>query len=99
IIDDATSNVDPSTDVLIQQAIVRLRHACTSIVIAHRLSTIRNADEIVVMDTGRIVEQCDHAELLRKQGFYYALYQSKFTESVGTDLTGRATAPVLQPAG
>jgi len=99
ILDEATSNVDTRTEVLIQQAMARLRHGRTSFVIAHRLSTIRNADEIVVMDAGRIVEQGDHAELLRKQGFYYALYQSQFAESVGTDLTGRATAPVLQPAG
>ena len=99
ILDEATSNVDTRTEVLIQQAMARLRHGRTSFVIAHRLSTIRNADEIVVMDAGRIVEQGDHAELLRKQGFYYALYQSQFAESVGTDVTGRATAPVLQPAG
>ena len=99
ILDEATSNVDTRTEVLIQQAMARLRHGRTSFVIAHRLSTIRNADEIVVMDAGRIVEQGDHADLLRKQGFYYALYQSQFAESVGTDLTGRATAPVLQPAG
>ena len=95
----STSNVDTRTEVLIQQAMARLRHGRTSFVIAHRLSTIRNADEIVVMDRGRIVEQGDHAALLRKQGFYYALYQSQFAESVGTDVTGRATAPVLQPAG
>jgi len=99
ILDEATSNVDTRTEVLIQQAMARLRHGRTSFVIAHRLSTIRNADEIVVMDSGRIVEQGDHAELLRKQGFYYALYQSQFAESVGADVTGRATAPVLQPAG
>ncbi|HTD64347.1 MAG TPA: ABC transporter ATP-binding protein [Verrucomicrobiae bacterium] len=99
ILDEATSNVDTRTEVLIQQAMARLRHGRTSFVIAHRLSTIRNADEIVVMDSGRIVEQGDHAELLRKQGFYYALYQSQFAESVGAAVTGRATAPVLQPAG
>ena len=99
ILDEATSNVDTRTEVLIQQAMARLRHGRTSFVIAHRLSTIRNADEIVVMDAGRIVEQGDHAELLRNQGFYYGLYQSQFAESVGTDVMGRATAPVLQPAG
>src|SRR5207237_10290080 len=99
ILDEATSNVDTRTEVLIQQAMARLRHGRTSFVIAHRLSTIRNADKIVVMDAGRIVEQGDHAELLHKQGFYYALYQSQFAESVGSDVTGRTTAPVLQPAG
>jgi ATP-binding cassette subfamily B protein len=99
ILDEATSNVDTRTEVLIQQAMARLRRGRTSFVIAHRLSTIRNADEIVVMDRGRIVEQGDHAELLRKQGVYYDLYQSQFAETVGVDTAGRAKLPVLQPAG
>ena len=99
ILDEATSNVDTRTEVLIQQAMARLRQGRTSFVIAHRLSTIRNADEIVVMDRGRIVEQGDHAELLRKQGFYYDLYQSQFAETGGVDAAGRAKLPVLQPAG
>src|SRR5207247_8472792 len=99
ILDEATSNVDTRTEVLIQQAMTRLRHGRTSFVIAHRLSTIRNADEIVVMDQGHIVEQGDHAELLRKQGFYYRLYQSQFAETVGVDTAGRAGPPILQPAG
>src|SRR5947208_5936439 len=99
ILDEATSNVDTRTEVLIQQAMTRLRHGRTSFVIAHRLSTIRNADEIVVMDKGRIVEQGDHAELLRKQGFYYRLYQSQFAETVGVEAAGRAGPPILQPAG
>jgi ATP-binding cassette subfamily B multidrug efflux pump len=99
ILDEATSNVDTRTEVLIQQAMARLRHGRTSFVIAHRLSTIRNADEIVVMDGGRIVEQGDHTELLRKRGFYYGLYESQFAETVGADAAGRATLPILQPAG
>jgi ATP-binding cassette, subfamily B, multidrug efflux pump len=99
ILDEATSNVDTRTEVLIQQAMARLRHGRTSFVIAHRLSTIRNADEIVVMDGGRIVEQGDHAELLRKQGFYYDLYQSQFAETVGVDAASRARIPLLEPAG
>jgi ATP-binding cassette subfamily B protein len=99
ILDEATSNVDTRTEVLIQQAMARLRHGRTSFVIAHRLSTIRNADEIVVMDGGRIVEQGDHAELLRRRGFYYDLYQSQFTENVGVDAAAGATVPTLQPAG
>jgi ATP-binding cassette subfamily B multidrug efflux pump len=98
ILDEATSNVDTRTEVLIQQAMARLRQGRTSFVIAHRLSTIRNADEIVVMDGGRIVEVGDHAELLRKQGFYYDLYQSQFAETVGVDAAGRAKVPLLQPA-
>jgi ATP-binding cassette subfamily B multidrug efflux pump len=72
ILDEATSNVDTRTEVLIQDAMARLRRGRTSFVIAHRLSTIRNADTIVVMSEGRIVEQGSHAELLRKHGFYYA---------------------------
>ena len=99
ILDEATSNVDTRTEVLIQQAMARLRQGRTSFVIAHRLSTIRNADEIVVMDAGRIVEQGDHAELLRKQGVYYGLYQSQFAETVGVDAASRAKLPILQPAG
>jgi len=99
ILDEATSNVDTRTEVLIQQAMARLRRGRTSFVIAHRLSTIRNADEIVVMDAGRIVEQGDHAELLRKEGFYYGLYQSQFAETVGIDAAGGAKVPMLQPAG
>ena len=68
ILDEATSSVDTRTEVLIQQAMARLRHGRTSFVIAHRLSTIRNADTIVVMDAGRIVEQGSHAELLGEEG-------------------------------
>ena len=80
ILDEATSSVDTRTEVLIQHAMARLRQNRTSFVIAHRLSTIRNADSIVVMDQGRIVEQGSHAELLRRGGFYYTLYNSQFTE-------------------
>ena len=99
ILDEATSNVDTRTEVLIQQAMARLRQGRTSFVIAHRLSTIRNADEIVVMDGGRIVEQGNHAELLSKQGVYYGLYQSQFAETVGADAARSAKVPILQPAG
>ena len=81
ILDEATSSVDTRTEVLIQQAMSRLRHGRTSFVIAHRLSTIRNADTIVVMDAGRIVEQGSHAELLERHGFYADLYESQFTEA------------------
>jgi ATP-binding cassette subfamily B protein len=77
--------VDTRTEVLIQQAMARLRHGRTSFVIAHRLSTIRNADEIVVMESGRIVEQGSHEELLARRGSYYDLYQSQFAENVGAE--------------
>jgi len=82
ILDEATSSVDTRTEVLIQQAMARLRQGRTGFVIAHRLSTIRNADSIVVMDQGRIVEQGSHAELLRRAGFYATLYNSQFTDAL-----------------
>ncbi len=81
ILDEATSNVDTRTEVLIQDAMAKLRQGRTSFVIAHRLSTIRNADTIVVMADGRIVEQGDHDELIRRRGAYYDLYTSQFTEA------------------
>jgi ATP-binding cassette, subfamily B, multidrug efflux pump len=81
ILDEATSNVDTRTEVLIQKAMAQLRRGRTSFVIAHRLSTIRNADTIVVMDGGKIVEQGSHSELLGREGFYYRLYNSQFTEA------------------
>lgn len=83
ILDEATSNVDTRTEVLIQEAMARLRQGRTSFVIAHRLSTIRNADTIIVMDNGRIVEHGNHAELLQSHGIYHSLYNSQFTEAVG----------------
>ena len=81
ILDEATSSVDTRTEVLIQQAMATLREGRTSFVIAHRLSTIRDADAILVMDAGRIVEQGTHDELLEAGGFYYHLYESQFMSS------------------
>lgn len=78
ILDEATSSVDTRTEVLIQRAMAKLRGGRTSFVIAHRLSTIRDADVILVMDSGRIVEQGNHTELLAKGGAYAALYQAQF---------------------
>ncbi len=82
ILDEATSNVDTRTETLIQQAMAQLRRGRTSFVIAHRLSTIRNADTIVVMDAGHIVEQGSHGALLHRRGFYFDLYNSQFTEAL-----------------
>jgi ATP-binding cassette subfamily B protein len=82
ILDEATSNVDTRTEVLIQEAMARLRKGRTSFVIAHRLSTIRNADSIVVMNDGQIVEQGSHAELMQRLGFYYDLYASQFANAL-----------------
>jgi ATP-binding cassette subfamily B protein len=81
ILDEATSSVDTRTELLVQQAMAVLRTDRTSFVIAHRLSTIRDADLIVVMEDGRIVEQGTHEELLVVQGAYAALYNAQFREA------------------
>ena len=78
ILDEATSSVDTRTEVLIQEAMDNLMEGRTSFIIAHRLSTIRNADIILVMKDGDIIEQGNHEELLEKKGFYYNLYNSQF---------------------
>jgi ATP-binding cassette subfamily B protein len=80
ILDEATSSVDTRTEVLIQRAMARLMTGRTTFVIAHRLSTIRDADTILVMDRGSIVEQGTHDELLARGGTYADLYQSQFAE-------------------
>jgi ATP-binding cassette subfamily B protein len=80
ILDEATSSVDTRTEVLIQRAMRRLMKGRTTFVIAHRLSTIRDADVILVMDEGRIIEQGTHEELIARQGFYWDLYNSQFVE-------------------
>ena len=82
ILDEATSSVDTRTEVLIQQAMERLMKDRTSFIIAHRLSTIRNADIILVMKDGEIVEQGNHQDLLAANGFYASLYYSQFEPAV-----------------
>ena len=82
ILDEATSSVDTRTEVLIQRAMSRLMEGRTAFVIAHRLSTIRDADTILVMNRGRIVEQGNHDSLLARGGFYAELYNSQFTEAL-----------------
>ncbi|MDD6728427.1 MAG: ABC transporter ATP-binding protein [Eubacteriales bacterium] len=82
ILDEATSSIDTRTEIRIQQAFNTLMEGRTTFIVAHRLSTIKNADIILVMNDGDIVEQGTHKELLDKKGFYYNLYNSQFPEAV-----------------
>ena len=82
ILDEATSSVDTRTEILIQNAMDKLTQGRTSFIIAHRLSTIKNADLILVMKDGNIVEKGNHEQLMQQGGFYAELYNSQF-ESVG----------------
>jgi len=83
ILDEATSSVDSRTELLIRQAMHRLRRGRTSFVIAHRLSTVRDADLILVMDHGRMVEQGTHRDLLAANSYYTRLYNAQFTLQAG----------------
>ena len=78
ILDEATSNVDSRTEIQIQDAMNKLMEGKTSFVIAHRLSTIKNADNILLLSNGEVIEQGNHEELLAKKGEYYKLYTSQF---------------------
>lgn len=82
ILDEATSSVDTRTEVMVQHAMAKLRQGRTSFVIAHRLSTIRDADTILVMDKGKIIEQGSHENLMASKGFYYELYASQFASAL-----------------
>ena len=90
ILDEATSSVDTRTEIRIQEALLRLMEGRTSFVIAHRLSTIRNADNILVINDGRIIERGTHDELLAQRGFYHNLYMSQFK---GNAAENRTRAP------
>ena len=81
ILDEATSSVDTRTEVLIQKAMDNLMEGRTSFIIAHRLSTIKNADIILVLKDGDIIEQGNHDELMAQNGFYASLYNSQFDDS------------------
>lgn len=78
ILDEATSSVDTRTEILIQKAMDKLTEGRTSFVIAHRLSTIRNADKILVLKDGDVIESGNHDELMAQNGFYKDLYNSQF---------------------
>jgi ATP-binding cassette subfamily B protein len=95
ILDEATSSVDTRTEMRIQEALLRLMEGRTSFVIAHRLSTIRDADRILVVRDGRIIERGNHQELLAQQGFYYDLYTSQFK---GREMPEELATPVPAPA-
>ncbi|NMH67792.1 ABC transporter ATP-binding protein [Bacillus sp. RO3] len=81
ILDEATSSIDTITELKIQEALKRLMKGRTSVVVAHRLNTIRQADQILVLDQGRIIERGSHDELLKQKGFYHGLYHSQLKES------------------
>ncbi|WES65943.1 ABC transporter ATP-binding protein [Microbacter sp. GSS18] len=100
ILDEATSSVDTRTELLIQRAMSRLREDRTAFVIAHRLSTIRDADLILVMEDGAIVEQGDHAELLARRGAYWRLYNAQFEAPLDDeDLTPASAVGPVAPDG
>ena len=99
ILDEATSSVDTRTEVLVQQAMSALRADRTSFVIAHRLSTIRDADTILMMERGSIVEQGSHDELLARRGAYYALYQAQFAGEDAEAHAEEVLAAEALPAG
>ena len=80
ILDEATSSIDTRTELRIQQAFNEMMKGRTSFIVAHRLSTIRNADIILVMKDGNIIEQGNHEKLLKEKGFYYTLYNSQFSQ-------------------
>ena len=104
VLDEATSSVDTRTERLIQEALVTLLKGRTSFVIAHRLSTIRNADMVLVVNNGEIIERGKHAQLLEKKGFYYNLYMSQFrrdpqfVEALQNDHNGHQPQTKLDPA-
>ena len=99
ILDEATSSVDTRTERLIQKALEELLHGRTSIVIAHRLSTIRNADQVLVLKDGQIIEHGRHDELMKAGGFYHDLYMSQFRRDIDFSENGAPPKPAVAMAG
>ena len=98
VLDEATSSVDTRTEVQIQEAFRRLMHGRTNFVIAHRLSTIRNADKVLVINDGELIERGTHDELLAQKGFYYRMYMSQFKGTNGDDFERIKPVEVPAPA-
>ena len=98
ILDEATSSVDTRTERLIQKALEELLRGRTSFVIAHRLSTIRNADQVLVLKDGQIIERGKHDELLKKRGFYYDLYMSQFRRDIDFSENGAESSKLIVTA-
>ncbi|WP_317950554.1 ATP-binding cassette domain-containing protein, partial [Rossellomorea marisflavi] len=82
VLDEATSSIDTITEMKIQEALKRLMEGRTSVVVAHRLNTIRQADQILVLDGGKIIERGSHDHLIKLGGFYAGLYHSQLKESI-----------------
>ena len=97
VLDEATAHLDSESELAVQQALGTALSGRTSIVIAHRLSTVREADQILVVDEGRIVERGTHAELLQAEGLYAELYQTQFAAQAGNDAGGDALAGTVPP--
>lgn len=85
-LDEATSSIDTESEAKIQKAIEEVLENRTSFIVAHRLSTIKNADRILVIDQGEILEEGNHEELLKKRGHYYELYTNQFVEEAGREV-------------
>src|SRR5690606_16913872 len=83
ILDEATSNIDTITEMKIQDALYKIMKNRTTIIIAHRLNTIQNADQILVLDNGQLIEQGTHQSLLQQKGFYYGLFHSQIKQEIG----------------